>query len=275
MDLRGFAWCVTCLGDDSVTIPRSICPLLVAVASLSACATAADIEIDAFIDNSKADGHHLKLYLTDHHKLDIDEPSDLAIFGGRLFTVSDRHSNVYEIDRDGDRLDKIGIKGDDVEAVAFDPEGHLFIADESTAKIWQIDPGGARVGDPIELDDAEDGNSGLEGLAFDDRGHMFAAKEKNPARLYELDADYGLLDDHKVKFADDLSALAFDPIDGHLYALSDQDRTLFRLQHDLDVDKAWKLPIENPEGIAFDGDTLYVVSDSEGKLYELEIDRGH
>ncbi len=256
-----------------MTVLRSTCPLFVALASLTACATATATEIDPFIDNSKADGHHVRLHLVDHHKLDVDEPSDLAIYDGRLFTVSDQHSNVYEIDRDGDTLAKIDIKGKDVEAVAFDSLGRMFIADESTAKIWQIDKDGKRMGDPIEMVDSDDGNDGLEGLAFDDRDHMFVAKEKNPARIYELDTDFGQLERKKVKFADDLSALAFDPTDGHLYALSDQDHALFRLEHDLDVDKAWKLPIKHPEGITFDGDTLYVVSDSEEKLYELEIQR--
>lgn len=99
------------------------------------------------------------------------------------------------------------------------------------------------------------------------------AKEKDPARIFELDSDGGELDDEKVDFADDLSALAIDPETGKLYALSDQDRTLFLLDHKLEVDKAWKLPIEHPEGIAFDGDTLYVVSDSEERLYVFEIER--
>ncbi len=248
---------------------HSIC---VALATITGCANAVDVEIEAFIDNSKADGHSIKLHLDDDHSVDVDEPSDLAILDGHLYTVSDKHSSVYRISHDGDVKEEINVQGEDVEAIAFDADGNLFIADESSGKIWRLDDDGDRKGDPIELVDDEVG--GLEGLAFDpDNGHIYAAKEKDPARIYELDTDGGELDHKKADFADDLSALAFDPEDGHLYALSDQERTLFRLDKDLDVDKAWKLPIDHPEGIAFDGDTLYVVSDSEERLYVFDIER--
>lgn len=251
-----------------VTDLRRFSALLVAL--VGACATA-DVEIEAFLDNSKADGHPIKLHPADDFKLEVDEPSDLTISDGHLYTVSDKRSKVYRISRDGDVKDELNIQGDDIEAIAFDPDGNLFVADESTGKIWRIDEDGDRHGDPIELVDDEVG--GLEGLAFDDDGHLFVAKEKDPARIYELDTDGGELDREKVEFADDLSALTFDPSDGHLYALSDQDRTLFRLDHKLGVDKAWKLPIEHPEGIAIEDDTLYVVSDSEERLYVFEIER--
>lgn len=241
------------------------------LATVAGCAVADDAPIEAFIDNSKADGHSIKLHKQDDFKLDIDEPSDLAIFDGHLFTVSDRHSTVYRISRDGDTKDELNVQGTDIEALAFDDEGHLFLADESDGKIWRVDSDGDRKGDPIELID--DHNSGIEGLAFDDDGRLWAAKEKDPARIYSYQLDTGELDHEKVEFASDLSALTFDPSDGHLYALSDEDRTLFRLDRKLGVDKAWKLPIEHPEGIVIEDDTLYVVSDSEERLYVFDIDR--
>jgi uncharacterized protein YjiK len=239
---------------------------------VAGCAMADDAPIEAFIDNSKADGKSIKLHKDDDFKLEVDEPSDLAIKDGDLYTVSDRHSKLYRIStKDGDIKDEVNLEGTDIEAIAFDADGTLFYADESSGKIWRTDDDGDRKGDPIEL--VDDHNSGIEGLAFDADGHLFVAKEKDPARIYELDTDGGTLDDEKIDFADDLSALAFDPESGKLFALSDQDRTLFLLDHKLEVDKAWKLPIDHPEGIAFDGDTLYVVSDSEERLYVFEIER--
>ncbi|MEO8704344.1 MAG: SdiA-regulated domain-containing protein [Kofleriaceae bacterium] len=230
------------------------------------------VEIDPFIDNDKADGHSTKLRLLDHHKLDVDEPSDLTFANGKLYTISDQHSKIYEIDGDGDTQKTIDITGNDLEALAYDESrGQFVMADESSSKLWYVDDDGDRH-DAIELD-ADDGNSGIEGLAFADNGHLFVAKEKDPARIFELDADGKELDRKKIDWADDLSALAWNSEDGHLYALSDQDHALFRLEKDLDVDHAWKLPIDKPEGIAFDGDTLYVVSDSEEKIYIFELDR--
>ena len=43
---------------------------------------------------------------------------------------------------------------------------------------------------------------------------------------------------------------------------------------DADLEKitAWRLPIEHPEGLAFDGDTVYIASDTEERLYVFELD---
>jgi uncharacterized protein YjiK len=237
----------------------------------SACATGEAESIEPFVDSNKADGRAPKLHKVDRHKLNVDEPSDLVIVDGQLYTVSDQHSKIYGISRKGNVEDEIDIDGNDLEAVTFDPaRGEFLVADETKAKIWHIDASGARR-DPFELD-ADDGNSGIEGLAFDDRGHLFVAKEKDPARIFELAADGTELDRKRIEFAADLSALAFNADDGHLYALSDQDRALFRLDADLEVEYAWRVPVDKPEGLAFDGGRIFIASDSEERLYELAFD---
>ncbi len=247
---------------------RQLLPLLLLVGC-----TAEQIDIAPSVDDSKADGLAKHLKLQDDHRLHVDEPSDLAFADGTLYTVSDRHSNIYQIDDDGDVKDEIGVRGSDLEALAVDDDGHFFIADESTGKIWRLKNSGDRDRE-IELDDVDDGNSGIEGLAFDDDGHLFVAKEKDPARIYELDKDYGVIDVKRIDFADDLSALAFNPDDGHLYALSDEEHSLYRLDKNLKRKTTWRLPIDHPEGIAFsdDGTTVYIASDSEERLYVFELD---
>ncbi|MBA3818362.1 MAG: SdiA-regulated domain-containing protein [Deltaproteobacteria bacterium] len=257
---------------------RPICNLLGAVLAAAlvgpsvGCATGDPDEIDPFFESSKADGELPKLRQIDRARIAVDEPSDLVVAAGRLYTVSDVHSKIYEVDGDGDVRATIDIEGRDLEALAFDERtGELLVADESRAKIWRIGADGERH-DAIELRSAEDGNSGIEGLAFDAAGHLFVAKEKDPARIYELDAAGVELARIEIDFADDLSALAWNPADGHLYALSDRERTLYRLDGDLAPDAAWRLPVEHAEGIAFDGATLYVVSDSEERLYTFELD---
>lgn len=234
--------------------------------------TAEQLYIAPIEDDSKADGLAKHLKLQSDHRLHVDEPSDLAFANGKLYTVSDRHSTIYEIDNDGDVEDDIGVRGTDLEALAVD-EGRFFIADESTGKIWRLKANGDRDKE-IELDDVDDGNSGIEGLAFDDDGHLFVAKEKDPARIYELDTDTEVIDVTRIDFADDLSALAFNPDDGHLYALSDEEHALFRLDKNLSKKTKWELPIDHPEGIAFDDDgtTVYIASDSEERLYVFELD---
>ena len=248
---------------------RQLQPLCIVLFAVSACATAAPDEIDPYYESTKADGNRPKLKQIDRDGLDVDEPSDLAFADGKLFTVSDRHSKIYEISKGGSVRDEIDVEARDLEALAFDGD-RFVIADENDDKVWFVNKDGERK-DSFAVDGVDDGNSGIEGLAFDDRGHLFVAKEKDPAKIYELDDSGDLVDDKKIDVAD-LSALAWSDRDEHLYALSDEDHSLYRLDKDLDVDSAWRLPVDHPEGIAFDGKTLYVVSDSEQRIYEFELD---
>jgi sugar lactone lactonase YvrE len=255
------------LGDASVSTLRWTSALFVA---LIGCTSSAPLEIAPSEVNEKADGMANHLKLEDDHRTDIDEPSDLAVRKGKLYAVSDRHSKIYELDNDGDIEDVIEVEGTDLEGLALDEDGHFFIADESKAKVWQLDKNGDRE-ESFDID-TTDGNSGIEGLTFDNDGHMLVAKEKNPATIIILDADDGDEKDRvKLDFADDLSALTWNPDDDHLYALSAVEAKLWRLDGDFDKITSWDLPIEEPEGLAFDGDTLYIASDSEERLYVFEL----
>ena len=255
----------------SVTRMRRISSLLAMMSSVG-CTAGVGGEIDAYVGGHKADGSSERLKTVERYRLGIDEPSDLTVVDGELYVLSDTRSRIYRISYEGRVKDSTDIEGTDMEALSFDNKHDSFVVgEESSGTIWRIDRDGSR-GNPIELENADDGNSGIEGLAFDDDGHLFVAKEKNPARIYELDDDGEILNDTKINFADDLSALAWNPEDGHLYALSDEEHSLYKLDHDLEIDTAWRLPIEHPEGLAFDGDRIFVVSDSEERLYELERD---
>lgn len=234
------------------------------------CAPASPVEIVPFAQSGKADGLPDRLHVIDDHRLHVDEPSDLVFSAGRLYTVSDAHGKIYEIDDDGDVRDELEIEGRDLEALAVDENGAFLVADESRARIWRIAADGTRH-DPIDVPAADDGNSGIEGLAFDRAGHLVVAKEKDPSRLIALTAAGDPLRSEKVHFSADLSALSYNPEDGHLYALSDEDHSLYRLDADWEVATAWKLPIKHPEGLAFAGALVYIASDSEERLYVLEL----
>lgn len=254
------------LGQAAVT---RLSLLFALAASLVGCASTPPIEIGASEVNEKADGMPDKIKLVDDNKTDIDEPSDLAFRKGKLWAVSDSHSKIYEIDDDGDVRDIIDVEGTDLEALAVDDDDHFYIGDESKATIWRVDSDGHRK-DSFEID-TTDGNSGIEGLAFDNDGHMLVAKEKNPATIIILDADDGDEKDRvKLDFADDISALAWNPEDDHLYALSAAEAKFWRLDGDFDKITSWDLPIDMPEGLAFDGDKIYVASDDEERLYVFE-----
>lgn len=244
--------------------------LAVTILLFAGCATSERIEITPDVQSSKADGLPSKLHLVDDHHVHVDEPSDLVIKNGKLYVVSDRHSRIYEIDDDGDVRGSLDVEGEDLEALALDHAGAFYIGDESRAKVWRLTPSGER--DKEFAIDTTDDNSGIEGLAFDPDGNMLVAKEKSPAMIIRLDAEGTEIDRTQLGYADDLSALTWNEQDDHLYALSAEEKKLFRLDADFDRITSWKLPIESAEGLAFTGDTLYIVSDGEQRLYELELE---
>lgn len=129
---------------------------------------------------------------------------------GQLFTVSDRSSSVWrismltngtasvspwpncfsEMQLEPFSAEKIGRY--DVEGIAFDPEGHIFICEESNRWILEFNPGGAKV-TRLPFDWAQvsryfskDLNSSFEGLAIGD-GKLYVANERNSARIIVVD----------------------------------------------------------------------------------------
>ena len=243
---------------------------LVAVAALFAVGCTDSVDIEPYLDLEKADGEPAHLRLVHRLALDVEEPSDLVSVNGLLYAVSDSHGKIYAVTAAGNAHEFLDIKGDDLEAIGY-VRNELVVGEESTGTIWHIDATGDRH-DPIALPDARDSNSGLEGLVGTPGGHLFAIKEKDPARIYELDATGGVLRDERVDIARDLSAISYNPRDRRLYVLSDEDATLFRLTHDFRADRAWKLPVTNPEGLAFDGSSIYIVSDSEARIYTFAFE---
>jgi uncharacterized protein YjiK len=224
--------------------------------------------IAASFDDGKADRPAEVLVELDDWKAHVDEPSDLAYRDGILYLVSDAHAKIYSNELASGERDDFSIDhAHDLEALAVIGDEWL-VADESNAKVWRVDAKGNRH-DAIQIDEAEDANSGIEGIAIDPAGRLLVAKEKDPARLIELD-EAGTLSDTKVHWAKDLSALTYH--DGHYYALSDEDHTLFRLAASLEPEAAWVLPIENPEGLAFAGSTLFICSDAEERVYSYRME---
>ncbi len=205
--------------------------------------------------------------------VDVREPSGLAWDDGALVVVGDDRRRVYWIDPEtGSRVDAIHVDAVDMEAVEVDPlTGELLVAIESSAEVWRISRTGQRL-DRLRLGWAEDGNDGLEGLALrPSDGHLFVAKERRPARIAEFDEDGDRLSRDRVDFAADLSDLAWSATDDFLYAISDIDQRLYRLDGSLEVLASWPLPVAHPEGLAIVGDTVYVVSDTERTLLELRL----
>ncbi|MEI6277485.1 MAG: SdiA-regulated domain-containing protein, partial [Prolixibacteraceae bacterium] len=204
-------------------------------------------------------------------KLGIPEPSDLAFGPGNqiLFTVSDNTAKVYKITTQGKILQTLPYVGNDLEGVCYVNDQFLYVAEERLRKIVKLDLQGNQLSEafiPVEINDA---NSGLEGISYNPvNKYFYILNEVNPGLLIVTDENFNVIKKQTLSFAGDYSGICVDAQKQELWILSDVSATANRCTLDGQLIEKFKVPVNNPEGIALDSEShlLYIVSDQEGTL---------
>ncbi|MGK4567529.1 SdiA-regulated domain-containing protein [Flavobacterium sp. 3HN19-14] len=201
--------------------------------------------------------------------LDIPEPSDVCFRpdGKSMFIVSD-NGFLFETDTEGKIIRKADYAGLDNEAVYVD-EKYVYAVEEVTRKIKIFDVNTLKLERTVNLPYSGGRNKGYEALTFNKAKNKFVIlTEKDPVYLFELDADLKVVNEINMsKIARDISAATY--YNNALWLLSDEDMTVFKLDpNTYEVLAKWKVPIINPEGIAFDkSGNLLIQSDDMKRLY--------
>lgn len=198
----------------------------------------------------------------------VKEPSDICLAPGAnsLYMVSD-NGILYETDMDGKVLREATFTGYDFEAVHSDNE-YVYVADEMTRTIHLYDHKDLKLQRSIRVPYHGGRNHGYESITYNKKKQaLILITEDNPIWIFELDNDFKVKNEVKWKGARDISAATW--YNDHLWFLSDEDRTVFKINPDTyAVEGAWQLPVLNPEGITFDQNgQLIIASDDLGKLY--------
>jgi len=218
-----------------------------------------------------ADSSLKTLHLVATHPLTISEPSDLAIdpSGHTLWTVTNKPARVFQLDLEGNVTKTLAYVGQDLEGIAYDPTSRtLWVAEERTREIVHLSLDGDVLG-RTTLDLPGKANHGPEGIALDDRGRMFLVNEKDPGLFIELTRDHAISARRPLAFAGDYSGISYDRKKGCFWIVSDQSQALFLWSKSKGVIGQFPLGFPKAEGVAVDEatKTVYVVSDSENKLY--------
>lgn len=200
-------------------------------------------------------------------RVPIPEPSGVCVAeDGRSVWIAGDEGHLLHMDLKGRTLQKERFKGRDWEDIAWYKD-RLLLLDEKKCEWWEVSPQKLKKEGERELPCPGSSRNGLEAITPGPEGEIWVANEKNPRRLYRLTPKGKELGRQELRGLPDISAIAWR--EGRLWLLSDEAASLALWDTENEkVERYWRLPVYNPEGLAFlpDG-RLLVLSDAEGKMY--------
>ena len=212
------------------------------------------------------------LELVNSVTINVFEPSGLAINSSEniLYVVSDNTAKVYGLSIEGDLIQTFSYVGNDLEGVSTFTGNKLLLAEERSKEIVEFDMITGNFSKHSINYTNNDENSGIEGVTFKENdGTTFILNEKNPGKLIRLRADFSIIVEYELTFANDYSGLFYDQILNVLWIVSDQNKTLNKCTLNGELIKKYSIPVSKAEGVVVTNENIYIVSDSENKLYNF------
>jgi len=200
----------------------------------------------------------------------IPEPSGLAYNAahGTLLSVSDETSTVYEIDLEGNVLTTVVLEDRDLEGIAVTRNGDtIIVVSESAQSVRTHMATGALLGS-ISVPVSTEPSHSLEGVTIDNHGHLFVINEKKPRLLMEF-ADGAEVFRTEPRYTDDMSDICYDAAGDCLWAVSDESARVIKLSKRGELLAEYTIPFTKGEGITVHEETIYIISDADGRLYRF------
>ncbi|MBL7930138.1 MAG: SdiA-regulated domain-containing protein [Bacteroidia bacterium] len=200
-------------------------------------------------------------------RLELAEPSEIVSLGRDRFIVLANKGFIYEINTEGKVIRKAETTGYDLEG-ACSVKDKLYVTDESLRQVMIFQSHDLSFVETRQLQYHGPRNLGFEAITYNPEAGIFLlATEKNPQLIIEYSNHFIQGKQVSIKGINEISAL--DYLKGHLYILSDEQNTVFKVNpKNYTITQSWKLPVINPEGICFtDEGDMVIVSDDMGKMF--------
>lgn len=218
----------------------------------------------SFLSYNLSAQKNIKIKPVNKLKLEIPEPSDIALSfaGDSFFIVSDK-GKLFETDLNG----KIIRKGDtyfglDCEGV-FADKNYVYVVEEFSRRISVLSVKDLSLVKAVSIPYHGARNKSYEAITYNLTKNKFLLfTEKDPTLLLELDDNLNKVSEINISaLARDISGATY--YDGFVWLLSDEDQKVIKLDaNNYKVLGEWKIPVLNPEGIAFTKEgKLVIVSD--------------
>ncbi len=208
------------------------------------------------------------LQLISVHSLSVVEPSGLAYSGQTqsFYMVSDANATIYRIDTTGNVLATIPIEASDLEGVTVSPnEDTLYVVEETPSLVSTFLANGTKISS-FAVNVWTDPKHRLEGITRGPDGRLYVLNEKYPTLLIAF-ADSTEVWRRSLTYSSDVSDICYDSILDCFWVVSDESQSVLKMTRNGTLLGEWSTPAQQGEGIAVRGDKMYIVSDSEAKMY--------
>lgn len=198
----------------------------------------------------------------------LSEPSGIVYnsLNNSFFVVSDTLAKIFEIDVDGNLLRTIQANANDLEGITLSINlDTIYVVEESDNLVSSFLLDGTKV-NSFSVDVSTNSTNGLEGIAIDANNYFYVLNEKSPRYFVKLLNEVEI-SRTEINAVDDLSDLCYDYVLDCLWIISDESEKILKVSKIGSVISEWQIPFTKGEGITIVNDKIYVVRDSNAKMY--------
>lgn len=200
--------------------------------------------------------------------ISVSEPSALAFnhIDSTLYTVSDGNAAYYKFNFNGMILATIPISGSDLEGIVLSQNcDTIYVVQEAKQLVTAFRPDGTLLNSfPVKV--ATSISSSLEGITIDNHGYLVVINEKDPMMVLKFNKTSEIFR-KTLSYSLDISDICYDKLTNCFWIVSDESRTVLKLSETFELIATYTINVPKAEGILVLGDKIYIVSDSESKMY--------
>ena len=205
------------------------------------------------------------------YNIEVREPSGLAYNSknNTLMTVSDGNSTVYEMDFTGRIIKSFAIQSSDLEGIALSANcDTMYVAEETNQLITTYLINGTKLSSfPVNV--ATVLSHGPEGVTVDKNNHVFVLNEKFPTMILEYNQGKEVWR-KEINYTIDCSDIFYELSTDCFWIVSDESQRVVKLSRAGSLLGEWSIPVPKGEGLTIVQNKIYIVSDSENKLYVFQ-----
>lgn len=210
-----------------------------------------------------------KIFPINEISLTIPEPSGIAYnsINNSLMVVSDGRPEIYEIDFSGNILNSIVTAGADMEGICLSKNcDTIYVVEEKKKLVTTFNLNGSKLSS-FSVDVATSDNSALEGISIKKSSNtLYIINEKDPGMLLAY-SNQSELWRRSLTYTLDISDIYFEELENCFWLISDESSMIFKLDNNGILINKWEIPFTKGEGIIIVNDKVYVVNDSNAKMY--------